>query len=388
MKLSIKKSRLGLMTLMWSTLIANADPIGIAGADQNLTITASNTAVLLKATPVPDAVEYKWSEDGTFIGPHMSRWYVINEVGTHTIKLDAYDAAGSVISSDTMNVNVSFANTSNTGILSADAGPETMEHIVTPSNRQIHLVGTATEGTSKIVSEEWFLDDTKIWDGSSFWYTLVTPGEYEFTFKVTAADGSVKSDNITVNVSFANINNTGILSADAGPETMEHIVTPSNRQIHLVGTATEGTSKIVSEEWFLDDTKIWDGSSFWYTLVTPGVYEFTFKVTAADTSVATDTMTVIVDNPDILTADAGLDITHVVTPSNTAIHLNGTATDIDNNIVKYEWFQDGVFIGYNSSRWHVLTEAGTHEFTFKVTDADGHMAEDNMTVTVINDSEE
>jgi len=292
MKLSIKKSRLGLMTLMLSTLIANAAPIGIAGADQNLTITASNIAVLLEATTVPNAVEYKWTEGATFIGPHMSRWYVIDEVGSHTITLDAYDAAGSVISSDTMNVNVSFANTSNTNILSADAGLETMEHIVTPSNRQVHLVGTATEGTSEIVSEEWFVDGTKIWDGASRWYTLVTPGEYVFTFKVTAANGSVE----------------------------------------------------------------------------------------------TDTMIVTVVNPEvsILTANAGLDRTHTVSASNTAIHLNGIATDTDDNIVKYEWFQDDVFIGLGTSRWHVLTAAGTYVFKFKVTDADGNMAEDTMTVTVVN----
>lgn len=292
MKLSIKKSRLGLMTLMLSTLIANAAPIGIAGADQNLTITASNIAVLLEATTVPNAVEYKWTEGATFIGPHMSRWYVIDEVGSHTITLDAYDAAGSVISSDTMNVNVSFANTSNTNILSADAGLETMEHIVTPSNRQVHLVGTATEGTSEIVSEEWFVDGTKIWDGASRWYTLVTPGEYVFTFKVTAANGSVE----------------------------------------------------------------------------------------------TDTMIVTVVNPEvsILTANAGLDRTHTVSASNTAIHLNGIATDTDDNIVKYEWFQDDVFIGLGTSRWHILTVAGTYVFKFKVTDADGNMAEDTMTVTVVN----
>ena len=245
----IERLKIGLLTLILSTVIANA--VGIAGPDQNLTLTSSHRAVLLEATPLSGATSYKWYEGNSFIGPHLTRWYTLNTVGTHTITLKAYDAGGSLIESDTLDVNVSYANVTNTGTLSANAGAD-ITHTVTPSNRQIHLMGIATEGTSHIVKKEWFLEGSKIWDGDSRWYTLVTPGEHHFTFKVTDADGNVESDTMVVTI----VRDTnGTLSADAGLDRL-HTVTPSHRQVHLVGTATEGTSHILKKEWFLEGTKI------------------------------------------------------------------------------------------------------------------------------------
>jgi len=271
--------------------------------------------------------------------------------------------------------------------LTADAGAD-INHTVTASNTAVHLVGTATDSDDNIVKYEWFNGTTFIGKGASRWYSLTENGEYNLTFKITDADGNVASDSIIVHVNHENTINTGTLTADAGVAEKTHTVTASNRQIHLKGTTTVGNSNIISQEWFKDGVKILNNSSAWYTLVTPGEYSFEFRVTIEDGSVASDVMLVTVINdtivPPTLTADAGPDINHTVTASHTAVHLVGTATDSDNNIVKYEWFNGTTFIGIGASRWYSLTENGEHNLTFKVTDADGNVATDSMIVKVSN----
>jgi len=178
-----------------STLQANAGP------DINHTVTASNSAVHLVGTaidPNNNIVKYEWFNGTTFIGTGASRWYVLTEDGTHTLTLKVTDANGNV-ASDTMVVNVNHQGATQTGTLTANAGPD-INHTVTASNQQIHLNGILTVGSSPIVKQEWFKDGVKVWTGSSAWYTLVTPGDYNFEFRVTAEDGSVASDTMVVTV--------------------------------------------------------------------------------------------------------------------------------------------------------------------------------------------
>ena len=83
-----------------------------------------------------------------------------------------------------------------------------------------------------------------------------------------------------------------------------------------------------------------------------------------------------------MTANAGADINHTVTATNRAVHLVGSATDSDDNIVKYEWFNGTTLIGEGASRWYVLTQNGEYNITLKVTDADANVATDSMMITV------
>ena len=83
-----------------------------------------------------------------------------------------------------------------------------------------------------------------------------------------------------------------------------------------------------------------------------------------------------------LIANAGVDRTHHDTASNRAIHLESIATASLSDIVKYEWYKGDTFIGAGQSRWYVLTENGTHEFTLVVTDVHGNTARDSFLVEV------
>ncbi len=79
-----------------------------AGPDVNLTQTPSHRAVHLdgsNSVGVNGITDYKWYDNGTYIGPHAKRWYVPSGAGVHDIKLIVIDAQGN-ISEDHMNLNV------------------------------------------------------------------------------------------------------------------------------------------------------------------------------------------------------------------------------------------------------------------------------------------
>ena len=219
-----------------STLQASGLLTANAGADINYTVTASNRAVHLvgTATPNDNIVKYEWFNGTTFIGTGASRWYVLTEDGTHTLTLKVTDAEGN-IATDTMVVNVNHQNTTNTGTLTANAGAD-ITHNVIASNRQIYLNGTTTVGSSPIVKQEWFKDGVKVWNGSSAWYTLVTPGEYNFEFRVTAKDGSVVSDTMIVTVI---VDNTPPIFTSNPTVTV-----PENQTSALTVSATTDTTAI------------------------------------------------------------------------------------------------------------------------------------------------
>lgn len=197
-------------TALLTTIVMADDPFcteqmnGLAGPDKKLTLKASNTAVFLKATPVNAVGRYHWYEGEKFIGFGIARWYVIDDPGIHTIEVKVEDENGSVLC-DTMDVNVSFLNgDTNITTLSADAGPD-ITFTRTPSRKQVRLVGKSTQGTSKIVKEEWYVDDGNvtnklIWTGSSRWYNVDAGTTYTFTFKVTDEDNNTAEDEKIVEV--------------------------------------------------------------------------------------------------------------------------------------------------------------------------------------------
>ena len=79
-----------------------------AGPDVNLTQTPSHRAVHLdgsNSVGVNGITDYKWYDNGTYIGPNATRWYVPSGAGVHDIKLIVIDAQGN-ISEDHMNLNV------------------------------------------------------------------------------------------------------------------------------------------------------------------------------------------------------------------------------------------------------------------------------------------
>ena len=79
-----------------------------AGSDVTLTQTPSHKAIYLNGSNsfgVNGIVSYKWYDGSTYIGPHITRWYVPSSAGVHDIKLVIMDTQGN-IDNDDMNLTV------------------------------------------------------------------------------------------------------------------------------------------------------------------------------------------------------------------------------------------------------------------------------------------
>ena len=93
-----------------------------------------------------------------------------------------------------------------------------------------------------------------------------------------------------------------------------------------------------------------------------------------------------------LIADAGEDMTLILTPSKTSALLNGADSKslLGLDIVKYEWYDkynssEYKPIGPNPKRWYyVKNKIGVHNIKLVVIDEQGNRAEDYMTLTVKN----
>ena len=85
------------------------------------------------------------------------------------------------------------------------------------------------------------------------------------------------------------------------------------------------------------------------------------------------------NNIPTLQAKAGNDMTLHRTPSNKAVHLDGSASI--GNIISYAWLIDGNFIGNHQKRWYVPT-IGTHTVELRIKNDSGDTSTDTMILTV------
>lgn len=80
------------------------------------------------------------------------------------------------------------------------------------------------------------------------------------------------------------------------------------------------------------------------------------------------------------TANAGLDQT---IDKGKSVTLKGVGSDTDGHIVAYQWLNNKKIIGQSASLVLNQLTKGTHHFTLKVTDNQGKVASDSVTITVI-----
>ena len=286
-------------------------------------------------------------------------------------------------------------------VLIANAGPD-RTHIVTITNQAVHLVSIPTESEDEIVRYEWYKDGVYIGPHESRWHLLVEEGVYTFELRVYDSDNNMGSDTVEITV----------VNTIVPPEPFEGTA-PTASNIFMTGIPkvgetltlnytfededgdSEGESIIV---WSTPTVELQRSTSKTYTIPAElegeliGAYLHVIDENGVemertyDYAAANNTLTVLPSDAVLepLTANAGDDKILNVTASNTAVHLMGTATDANNNVVSYKWYKGELFIGNGASRWHVLTENGEHEFRLVVEDADGNTAMDTMVVTVNN----
>jgi outer membrane autotransporter protein len=248
--------------------------------------------------------------------------------------------------------------------------------------------GSSDEG-GNIVSYEWFEFDVQGYPPIA---TGVAPtvafdvGIHILTLRVTDDDGMVTEDQVEITVLPAP--NAPI--ADAGPDQqLTDSDNSGSEDVTLDGTGSvDSDGTIVSYVWLEQGSQITTGATPTVAL-SVGEHTLTLRVTDNDNLIGEDQVLIsVAAAPNAPVADAGQDqtLTDTNADGSEQVTLDATASsDTDGTIVSYQWFENGTEIG-SSATTTVTLPVGSHTVTLRVTDNDGLIGEDQLTISIIADA--
>ncbi|MBC7935642.1 MAG: tandem-95 repeat protein [Rhizobacter sp.] len=374
--------------------VGNILPVANAGTDINITL-PQNTSSLNGSGTDGDGtiVAYAWVKisgpaAGTITNANAAIASVAGVVlGVYQYQLTVTDNSGG-IDRDTVRLIVNPA--SNIAPV-ANAGNDIT--ITLPANTAV-LSGSGTDTDGSIASYVWIKIAGPA-SGTLTNATTATPtanglvqGIYQYQLTVTDNEGATGRDTVRVTLNpVVNIRPV----ANAGNDIV--ITLPVNTAtLNGSGTDTDGT--IVSYAWIkiagpASGTIVNAGSpAATLNNLAQGVYRYQLTVTDNGAAIGRDTIQVTVNEAANIppVADAGINISITLPPNNTTI--SGSGTDIDGSIVSYLWEKvdgpaGGILATPNAAVCNVTDLVfGVYQYRLTVTDDDGAMATDTMTVTV------
>ncbi|MGN6402655.1 MAG: PKD domain-containing protein, partial [Flavisolibacter sp.] len=312
--------------------------------------------------------------------------------GSYTFRLTVTDNGGATAYND-VNVTVNAAVNKSPNV---DAGEE--KTIILPVD-SVLLQANATDSDGTIASYAWRKisgpDSFEIVDPSQSG-TLVRSlvyGTYNFEVKVTDDKGATARDTVWIKVDTLGGRLNIPPSAYAGVD--QQINLPLNT-VSLSGSGKDVDGEIKTYQW----RKIKGPQSG--TIVNmaaaktevqslvQGVYFFELTVTDNDDANASDTVEISV-NTEVVSkkppvVNAGADVT--IIPPVDSVLLEGHATDVDGYISAYSWRKisgPSLFTIADATKAKTIVTdltPGKYEFELKVTDNDGLVAKDTVSVTV------
>lgn len=194
-----------------------------------------------------------------------------------------------------------------------------------------------------------------------------TSGVHVITLNVTGSINDTDTDSVTVTVNIAPV-------ADAGNDKT---ITKDTIVAFDAGGSTDEIGGIVSYEWNEEGTVLSTSSKF-SKKFTDGIHTITLKVTDKHGAYDTDTIKITVAIPPV--ANAGPDR---IVYEGTRIVLDGSnSTDADGYIDSYKWAK-GSEIYNTAPSFEKVFPIGIHTITLTVTDDDGAIGADTVTIEVL-----
>lgn len=294
--------------------------------------------------------------------------HAYSEPGTYTVRHTVTDNSGHLCNtaSETFEVRV---NAKPDAVAGADRRISVDEETVLDASGSSDSDGT-------VVVHEWDFGDGATATGETVRHSYAAPATYTVTLRIR--DDSDVANSGDVDTLTIIVNDPPI--AEAGPDQSVAINQPTDFD---AGASSDPDGALISYEWDYGDGSTGGGPTSRHAYTASGVYTVTLTVTddsTTDTSVATDTLSVRVNEPPV--ADAGPD--QLVTASEVAFDGSGSS-DRDDSVAVYAWdFGDGL-TGDGPTPRHVYAEPGTYDVELTVTDASGTIrssATDAMQVIV------
>jgi len=371
---------------------SNQAPTANAGPDQAITL-PTNSVVLNGSGTDPDGtvISYHWSQ---IAGPSSASLNSTSQSivtagnlvqGVYRFELIVTDNLGAT-GKDTVIITVNpAANQAPTVNAGADQS-------ITLHVNSVTLTGTASDPDGSIASYQW----VKLSGGAA---TITSPsslsttvtglvqGTYSFKLTVTDNQGATASDTVQITVNAA-ANQPPTVNAGAN----QTITLPQN-SVTLTGTASDPDGTIASYNW----TKISGGqatitsptsASTSVTNLTVGTYIFRLTVTDNQGASAFSDVEVKVNRApnQAPSANAGIDQT-ITLPVNSTT-LTGIGTDPDGTVATVAWTKvsggTAQIVSVNAASTLITgLSQGSYVFRFTVTDNEGAVSFDDVTVTVM-----
>jgi len=253
----------------------------------------------------------------------------------------------------------------------ADAGPD----ITINEDTAISLSGNSHDNI-QIVNYTWVLFDydLKTLSGATPQYIFHTPGEYNVTLMVADSAQNSASDSCTIIV----VDVTDPV-ADAGDD----IVIYEGKLAAFDGLNSADNVGIIGYAWSFVDvfSQTLNGVDPTYAFGSAGVYEVTLTVSDEQGNFATDVVLVTVIDTTWPVAEAGID---QVVEEDTLVNFDGSASSDNVGIASYVWtFIDGEAQSIEGKRTEYYLETpGVYLITLTVTDVEGNISNDFVSVTV------
>ena len=377
---------------------ANQAPAANAGTDRTVTLPTNSAS--LNGTGSTDAdgtiASYLWQQ---ISGPSTSTLSATNtasitvsnlQAGTYTYRLTVTDNNGAT-DTDNVTVNVNAAPPNQAPV--SNAGPN---RTITLPNSTASLTGSGTDADGTIASYRW---QQVSGPSASVLSATNTPnitvsslqvGVYTYRLTVTDDDGATAIDDVTVTV------NNALNQAPVANAGINRTITLPTNSVNLTGSGTDADGTITAYLWQQVSgpaTATFSATNTAATTVSnlrSGIYTFRLRVTDNGGATATDDVTVTVNSApnQAPVANAGANRT-ITLPTNSA-SLTGSGTDADGTIAGYLWTQVS---GPSASTLSATNTAaitvsnllvGVYTYRLRVTDNDGAIDTDDITVTVNN----
>ncbi|HRJ30927.1 MAG TPA: tandem-95 repeat protein [Cyclobacteriaceae bacterium] len=373
----------------------NQPPQAFAGPDQVLTLPVNSITLFGSGSDADGiVVSYQWTKQSgptaTLTNTDNATLSVADMVeGIYVLRLTVTDDKGAT-SNDDVTVTVNAASVNQPPI--ANAGPNLV--ITLPTNTA-NINGSGSDADGSIASYLWAkVSGPTVTLGAVTNPTLsvsnLVEGIYTFRLQVTDNLGAIATDDMTITVNPASVNQPPVVSA--GPD--KTIFLPINT-VQLSGSASDPDGTIVTRVW----TQVSGPAgavlvNATTTLLTvnnlvEGVYRFRFTATDNQSATGSADALVTVNAASVNQApfaNAGSNQT-IKLPTNSVI-LNGTGNDPDGTIAGYSWAKlsgpSCTLANENTASLTVTNMVeGTYQFRLTVTDDLGATGSSQVLVTVL-----
>lgn len=355
----------------------------------NITIASTNTAPLIESIPDStkelgatitfqsrasdndgDTLSYVWKEGDTLLATTASFEKSDFSVGTHTISCIVTDPEGATANEE-MTITILDTNFENDAPITQNQAIMIDEDIaktfsldandIENDTLTLEILQQPTHGSIQgSVHNLTYTPDTNYFGSDSLRYRV--------------HDGSALSNESTITFTISPINDAPVV--DAGDDVKARYLEP----ITLFAVANDIDSDYDTCVWKEGDTILATTHGFTKSDFSRGVHHLTAIVTDSDGASTTDTLTVTINQEP--TADAGSDQTVNIGETLT---LQGSGSDIDGQIVSYEWRSSGQVLSNSATLNHTPTAMGIEKFTLTVTDDQGATDSDIVFVNAKKD---